>query len=641
RQQLTLNDPFLHKLVPVVVQTMSDIFPELKKNPQHVADIIKDEEISFGKTLDRGIALFEDAAERAPTIHFSSQSRGPSEVRIITGEDAFKLYDTYGFPVDLTRIMAEERGMRVDMEGYEREMEKARVIAQGAQKGAGNAVYDLPPNILAELENLRVHATDDSLKYKHGPARATIAAIWNGIRLDENADASDARPGEQIAVILDKTNFYAEMGGQVGDGGELRSNRGDTFVVETARVVGHYVLHIGHVKRGKLTVGDAVTASVMGGRGGRDSTEKNHTSTHLANWALREILGEHVQQKGSLVDPEKLRFDFLHQKSMADDEIARVETMVNGCIEQKLPVYAEVAPQELALKIHGLRAVFGEKYPPMVRVVSIGVPVADLLKNPANPEWQKYSIEFCGGTHLASADVAERFVVTSEESVSKGVRRIVALTGAAAKDAATHGDVIQSLLTASKSAPDDSLAGAIAALQKAIAEPHTPLLAKRRAQAAIAELQDRQKKHQKSQASTKSEGGFDHSTLLTRAESVSGVSLIVADLPPGASADALRSTWDWLKRKHPEQHIAVLLASEFTDTDKDGNRLPPKVNLLAAVGDPLVNKLKAGDWIKAIAPIVGGTGGGRPQLAMAGGKDVSKLHAALDAGKAFAKERLK
>ncbi len=418
KQQLKLEESFLYKLVPVVVETMGEMFPELKKNPGHVVEIVKDEEESFGRTLDRGISLFETCASGAWavaqgkywTVGGNTGGGGdPSSLMdekdidtykaagkmVIPASYAFKLYDTYGFPIDLTRIMAEERGMSVDLVGYEKLMEEAKERSRGVEKGAGNAVYDLPPNVLDELAKLHVHATDDSGKYKRGPARATVRAIWNGKDLDQRAEVEGLKAGQQVAIILDKTNFYAEMGGQVGDTGELRTDHnGAIFIVEATRAVGHFVLHIGHVKSGKIHAGDGVTTSVFGSR---SLTEKNHTSTHLANWALRETLGEHVQQKGSLVDPEKLRFDFVHPKSMTDEEIHDMQVLVNGCIGQKLPVYSEIAPQEQALKIHGLRAVFGEKYPPMVRVVSIGAPVAELLADPLNPKWTQYSIEFCGG----------------------------------------------------------------------------------------------------------------------------------------------------------------------------------------------------------------------------------------------------
>ncbi len=656
RQQLNLNEPFIHRLVPVVVETMGGMFPELKKNPQHVIDIIKDEELSFIKTLDRGIQLFQEAAAEAEYKARFGDNGGPElpkreqKTPIIGAEPAFKLYDTYGFPIDLTRIMAEERGMTVDLAGYEKLMEEAKERSRAADKGAGNPVYDLPPNIISELAKLSVHATDDSPKYKRGPIRATVRAIWTGKHLEQSIDTNSTRPGEQIAIILDKTNFYAEMGGQVGDSGELKAEGSDgdaTFIVDTTRAVGPHILHIGHVKRGRIRVTDSVTATVTGGR---ERTEKNHTSTHLANWALRETLGDHVQQKGSLVDPEKLRFDFSHQRSMTDVELTKVEHLVNTCIGKKLPVYAEVAPQEHALKINGLRAVFGEKYPPMVRVVSIGVSVGELLKDPANPRWREFSVEFCGGTHLPNAADAQQFVITAEEAVSKGIRRLVAHTGAAAEDALSHGKVIDSLIAQGRATSEAALPGVIAALQKSIAGGNAPLLAKRRALAAVAEFQDRHKKFQKSEGAKPASGGadayagsasanFDAESLLKQAESVNGLALIVASVPD-ASADTLRNTWDWLKRKHPQQNVAVLLASQVVETDKDGNKLPPKVNLLAAVGDPHINKLKAGDWIKAVAQVVGGSGGGRPQLAMAGGKDVAKIPDALETGKAFAKQKL-
>ena len=363
----------------------------------------------------------------------------------------------------------------------------------------------------------------------------------------------------------------------------------------------------------------------------------------MANWALRETLGDHVQQKGSLVDPDKLRFDFVHPKPMSDDELAKVEDLVNQGIAKKLPVYTEVAPQEQALKIFGLRAVFGEKYPAMVRVVSVGAPVSELLKDPANTQWKQYSIEFCGGTHLANSEQIERFVVTSEESVSKGIRRIVALTGPGAKDAATQAQVVETLLTASAQTSEANLPNHIAAIQKALAAPNIPLRLKRRAQAAIADLQTRHKNWQKNEGAKGQASGtnasFDAEALLASAESVNGVMLVVASVPD-ANADALRNTWDWLKKKHPQGNVAAFLASVIVENDKDGNPQPPKVNLLAGVGDPFIGKLKAGDWVKAIAPLVGGSGGGRPQLAMAGGKDVTKIPAALEAGKTFAQQKL-
>ncbi|HEY7120206.1 MAG TPA: alanine--tRNA ligase, partial [Tepidisphaeraceae bacterium] len=260
RQQLELKEPFLHKLVPVVADAMGGAFPELKKNPAHVAEIIRDEEVSFGRTLDRGIALFDEAATRAKD-------------KIVSGEDAFKLHDTYGFPIDLTRIMAEERGMSVDLAGYEKLMERAREIARaGGEKGDAR-LWELPPDVMAKLQG-SVKPTDDSAKFNAAPIGATVVAIWDGARLIETTHGAEAA-GQGVAVILDQTNFYAEMGGQVGDTGELRGAGGGIFDVTTTRSAGGYALHVGQMMEGHLKVGEHVTATLAGVR---PRTEKNHTA---------------------------------------------------------------------------------------------------------------------------------------------------------------------------------------------------------------------------------------------------------------------------------------------------------------------------------------------------------------------------
>ena len=609
RQQLGLKDPFLHTLVPIVVEAMGGAFPELKKNPGRVAEIIKGEEVSFGRTLDRGIELFDEAARR-------------SKGRAIAAEDAFKLHDTYGFPIDLTRIMAEERGMTVDLEGYEKLMEKARDLARSGGEKGDSRLWELPPDVLAMLQKT-VKPTDDSAKFNAAPIGATVVAIWDGSKSIDSTHGAEAA-GQGVAIVLDKTNFYAEMGGQVGDTGELRGKAGGVFDVSTTRTAGGYTLHVGQMIEGHLKVGDHVTATLAGVR---PRTEKNHTTTHLANWALREVLGEDVQQKGSLVDPEKLRFDFSHGKAMADDELGRVETLVNENIARKLPVYAEEAPQEQALKINGLRAVFGEKYPPMVRVVSIGVPVADLLKDPGNAKWRQYSVEFCGGTHLKNAGDADGFVVTAEESVSKGIRRIVALTGDAAKESLQLASALRQQVESARSAPEQQLPAAIAAIQKQLAAPGLPLRDKRKAQAAVAELQSKYKAWEKSQ---KQQGGGDvdvaavSGKLLAEAADLGGGKLIIAQLAE-ASDDTLRGVIDSLRKR--ASSYAILLASPGAE----------KVGFITAVSDDLIAKgLKAGDWIRETAKVAGGGGGGRPQMAQAGGKDPSKTADALEAGRAFA-----
>jgi alanyl-tRNA synthetase len=605
RQQLGLMQPFVHQLVPVVVDSMGGAFPELKRNPNHVVELIKDEEISFGRTLDRGIVLFEEAAASAPGI---------------SAQTAFKLHDTFGFPIDLTRIMAEERGMTVDIPGYEKLMEQARDLARAGGKVADNSLTELPPDAMAELSKA-IPPTDDRAKFSHEPIQARVMAIWNGD--DLGLSPSSVSEDEELAVILDRTNFYSEMGGQVGDSGVL-SSAGGTFDVQTARSVGKYILHVGRLRSGKIAVGDLVEASVSASRA---KTEKNHTGTHLANWALREILGDGVQQKGSLVDPEKLRFDFSHPKALGDDDIAGVEKFVAEAIARKLPVYAEEAPQEKALKINGLRAVFGEKYPPMVRVVSIGAPVPDLLGDPASAKWRSYSVEFCGGTHLANSAQVERFAITGEESVSKGIRRLVALTGAAAAAIESTGKKLDDLIARAQKTPDAELPAVLAELQTLVAAP-IPLRAKRRGQAAISELQSRFRAFEKSTRAQSSGGGVDAvkiaADLLANAPAFASGKLVVAEIP-GAADDQLRAAIDSLRKKSPAH--AILLAAA------DGQ----KVTFIAAVSDDIIAKgLKAGDWIKQVAAVAGGGGGGRPQMAQGSGKDPSKIAAALETAKQIA-----
>jgi alanyl-tRNA synthetase len=516
--------------------------------------------------------------------------------------------------------MAEERGMSVDIAGYERLMEQAREIARAGGREEETKVAELPPDALARLAATAGGPTDDSAKFSRDAIEAKVLGIWNGSNFDPSADTS---ADQEVAIVLDRTNFYAEMGGQVGDRGTLTS-ASVSFDVESTKSVGGYILHIGRIRSGTLRVGDTVQATVSPVRA---RTEKNHTGTHLANWALRETLGDGVQQKGSLVDPDKLRFDFSHPKAMSDDEISGVEKMVNEAVAKKLPVYAQEASQGDALKINGLRAVFGEKYPAMVRVVSIGAPVGDLLANPNDPKWRQFSIEFCGGTHLASSDQIGQFAITSEESVSKGIRRIVALTGESATAVESAATRLESAIARARQAADAELSAAIAELQTAVAAP-LPLRAKRRAQAAIVELQTRQRAYEKSSRSQSAGGGVDAvkaaADLLAQAPALAGGKLIIGQIP-GATDDQLRSAIDSLRKKSPTH--AILLAGSQNE----------KVTFVAAVSDDVVAKgLKAGDWVKQVATIAGGGGGGRPQMAQGSAKDPSKVGAALDKAKQIA-----
>ena len=639
RQSLGLNEPFLYKLVDVVVASMGDAFPELASNPSRVAELIKDEEISFGRTLGRGIALFDEAAfvaEHDARRDTPGSLDDPADTGAIIRErrmrpaiikaiDAFKLHDTFGFPIDLTQIMAAERGMSVDIEGYETLMEEARAKARAGGKTGDDIIYDLPPDTLAELEANGVPRTDDSAKYAGKPVTAKVVAVWRGDEL-----VNEVPPCVDVALMLDKTSFYAEMGGQVGDTGSLSS--GDAiFDVFDTHNVGGYVLHIGRITSGTLSVGDTVTATVAGHR---DRIQSNHTATHLLNLSLKKHLGDGVQQKGSLVDADKLRFDFSHGKSLAENELDAIERDVAAA--NNLTVYTEEVPQEKALKINGLRAVFGEKYPPIVRVVSVGVPVKDLIADPANEKWPNYSIEFCGGTHVPSTDLIGQFAVVAEESVSKGVRRVVALTGDKAAAAWAEADRINAIVAKADAARDADVPAAVLAINTALKDATLPLSAKRRVQAKVVALQARAKAAEKAAKAAGTGPAVDiaaaAAVLLESAIDlnidIGGGKIVVGEIA-GATDDQLRGAIDSIRRKIPSYGVMLASAGEA------------KVSFVAAVSDDLIARgLKSGDWVRETAKIAGGGGGGSPKMAQAGGKDPTKLAAALDRAREVAKAAL-
>ncbi len=609
RQQLELKDPFLYTLVDVVVDSMGDAFPELKRDPSRVKELIKDEEVGFGRTLDRGIALFDDAATRA-----TSRDR---QGAIIPGEDAFKLYDTFGFPIDLTTIMATERGMMVDLVGYEKLMEEAREKARAGGKTGDSSLVTLPPAVLDQLRQRGIAPTDDLPKYGYEQMRSKVVAIWDGNELVDSIKTDAELP---VALILDRTNFYAEMGGQVGDVGRIVTAGGGSFDVDATRAVGGYVLHIGRLLNSEIIVGKAAGVTVGLAR---VATQHHHTATHLANWALREVLGEGVQQKGSLVDATKLRYDFSHNKSLTDDEIAKVEALTNEQIDKKLPVHATEAPQEQALKINSLRAVFGEKYPPMVRVVSIGAPVEDLIQSPDKSDWRGYSIEFCGGTHVANTEEIGEFVITSEESVSKGIRRIVALAGLAASAASELAAHLYAEIASATNAPEADIPARITMLQRQAGADNMPLRAKRRAQQAVLELQAKYKAFEKSQKQ-QGVGSIDAGAIAEDLIAKAAGAPMVAKLD-GVNEDQIRSVTDSIRAK--VSTYAVMLGAAVDD----------KAVFVAVVSDDLIKKgLKAGDWVRETSKIAAGGGGGRPNHAQGSGKDPSKIDEALEKARSFA-----
>jgi alanyl-tRNA synthetase len=564
-QVLGTNEPFLYKLVPTVAEHFGTAFPELRRNPHRVMDQIRDEETAFLRTLRRGISLFTRIADQ-------TKRDGRTQV---SGAEAFKLHDTYGVIIDITLQMAQEQGLTVDVKGFEEEMKKAQ---EGARAGGKKFVTTA---VKGELP-----ATDDSPKYGAGLIDATVLG-W--VKDNEVIRTGALKAGEEVALLLDRTNFYGEQGGQVGDTGtiDLPGTAGVEFEVEDTQRLGETVLHVGSLLSGELKVGDRVT--LQQGTMRRIDIMRNHTATHLLNLALREVLGHHVEQKGSLVDGEKTRFDFSHDKPVSAEQIQEIERRVNRQVVMDQPVTAITMPLAKAKEIAGVRAVFGEKYPDPVRVVLIG---------PESPDRadRDDSVEFCGGTHLPRTGMIGYFKILSQEPVAKGVRRITAVTGKPAyDDIQTRSAVVDDLAGKLQCRPEE-LPARVGAIQEQLKALQAQF--KKAAGAALSAFVD---------------------DLIGKADEVGGAKVLVAKLPDGASAETVRTQVDRVRQKCPSSFVA------FGWAEEEG-----KVAVLAALSPDLVKKgLKAGDIVKQVAPLIGGGGGGKPDMAQAGGKDASKLPDAL------------
>ena len=550
---------------------MGEAFPELRRAPKEVAQIIRDEEEDFLKVIDRGLGLFSDAADRA-------RKAGGA----FGGEDIFELHTTYGFPPDMTIQLARDEGFEPDVADYEQRFKAFQDKSRGAEKVS-----------LAALDFDNLPETDDSAKYD---CSNNLARLVGWVQGDRVISTGALREGEEAALLFDRTCFYAEQGGQVGDTGLVRSDTGEFEVADTQRL-GSRVLHRGRLTAGTLQAGQQVELHV---NNRRRAIMANHTATHLLNLALREVLGDHVEQRGSLVDEAKTRFDFSHNRALDAGEIDRVERRVNTLIQENLPVRDKVVPLSQAKNIPGVRAIFGEKYPDPVRVIYV---CPEELEAGGG---EMYSIEFCGGTHVARTGDIGFFKITGEEAVAKGVRRVTGITGEEALEYVQRLEghvqrIAQTLGASVEEAPAriEALREEVKALKKKLASGG---------------------------------GAVDPSSaaarLLDSAETVGGVKLVVGEIS-GASDEQLRAAADAIKAKAAS--FAAMLASVEDE----------KVMFVAAVSDDVIKRgLKAGDWVRETAAIAGGGGGGRPNLAQAGGKHPEKVTEALDKAREVAKAAL-
>ena len=561
---LGANEPFLYQIVDTVVHENECQYSDLREKQTYITKVIRTEEESFARTIDGGMRIFgEMLAEH--------QAKGET---VFSGADAFKLYDTFGFPIDLTAEMAADEGLTVDEDAFRQLMQEQKERAREARKALGDLGW-------AGVEFGKEVPSTEFVGYDHDSCEATVVAL-----VCEDELCGQIEAGSDGIVVLDKTPFYAEMGGQVADHGVITA-KGMTFTVtDVQKNKGGKFMHYGHVAEGVVQVGDTVEASIDTQR--RKAICRAHSTTHLLDAALKKVLGDHVHQAGSLVEPDRLRFDFTHFEAITPEQLSQVEWMVNDAILEGYPVVTEVLPIEEAKK-KGAVAMFGEKYGETVRVVEMG----------------DFSMEFCGGTHLDNSAKAGPFRIKSESSVASGVRRMEATTGRLSLESMekSHG-VLSKAAQFFKAAPSELLerleqqAGEMKQLRQA--------LEKFKSEASLGEAKQ----------------------FLAAAKTVKGLHVLTATRE-GLDANALRKMGDFLRDKDPA--VVGVLASISGE----------KITFLTVCGREAVAKgVKAGDLVKMVSGICGGKGGGKPDSAMGGGSDLLKVDDALAAVDDFVSEKL-
>ncbi|MDE6405160.1 MAG: alanine--tRNA ligase, partial [Lachnospiraceae bacterium] len=556
-RKLGIQDMFLADLAGTVIEGSKDGYPELEEKKEFIFNVLKQEESKFNKTIDQGLSILNEMAEAV-------EKDGKKQ---LGGADAFKLYDTFGFPLDLTREILEEKGFTVDEEGFTACMQEQKEKARAARKvtnymGADVTVY----------ESIDPAITTEFVGYDRLTCDSKITVLTTETELVEEL-AED----EVGTVIVEQTSFYATMGGQEGDIGVISTGDGEFRVENTIKLLGGKVGHIGRVTKGRIQVGDTVILSVDPAR--RGNTCKNHSATHLLQKALREVLGSHVEQAGSYQDGERTRFDFSHSAAMTAEELKKVEQIVNEKIAENLPVVTKEMTIEEA-KQSGAMALFGEKYGETVRVVEMGA----------------FSKELCGGTHVKSTGTIGSFKILSESGVAAGVRRIEAVTG--------------SNVTAYYQKLEEQLNAAAKALKT------NPVNLVERCEHLMAEMKALQSENE----SLKSKAARDAlGDVMNQVQEVNGVQLLASRVS-GVDMNGLRELGDQLKEKLGEGVVVLL-------SEKEG-----KVNLIAMATDGAIEKgAHAGNLIKEIAVFVGGGGGGRPNMAQAGGKNPAGMGKAVNA----------
>lgn len=557
--RLGIAEPFLHQVAGKVIETMGGQYPELVERKDLIQSVIEGEEVRFRQTIERGLSL----------LHERFDAFGAQTSPVLSGQDAFKLYDTYGFPLDLTEVICQERGIAVDHAGYDEELNRARLRSSFVSKDA--AVESVYRSALTRVPGEAVSFSG----YERESDTGTVSALIVGGALVDSVDAGDS--GVDVEIVTNQTSFYGESGGQVGDKGRIEADGALAEITDTTKPVAGLVVHSGRLTEGRLFVGQSVRTLVDPAL--RSATRRNHSATHLVHWALRKVLGGHAQQKGSLVGPERLRFDFTHNAALSEAQIQEIEDLVNEQILLNHPVRTEVLTMEQARK-RGAMMIFEEKYGDVVRMLTMGP-----------------STELCGGTHARATGDIGLFKIVAEQGVAAGVRRLLATTGLGSLAYLRRTEnTLDQLASLAKTTPDG------------LSEK-------------VGKLLDRQRSLEKEVEALKKQmmtggGGGGMDSLLAGAREIGGVKVLGIKSNVSDRA-ALRELAEQLRDKLGD---AVVLVGAVEGA---------KVALVVTVAKSLLGRLKAGELIKMPAGKVGGSGGGRPDMAQAGGTDASQIDAAI------------
>ncbi|KAB5566501.1 tRNA synthetases class II (A)-domain-containing protein [Coniochaeta sp. 2T2.1] len=611
---------FFSTLLPALVEQMGEQFPELKQKESDIKEILDEEEVAFKVTLDKGERQFEKFAEQA--------LKGDKK---LSGSDVWRLYDTFGFPEDLTKLMADERGLSIDEAEVRAAEEKAREASKGVQADV-ETFEKLDVHLIAELEKLDIPRTDSNAKYHKGETKGKVQRIFLGKGGFETTTKSLA-PKTRIGLILDKTSFYAESGGQVADTGKIFIGDNAAFNVVDTQEYSGYTLHNGFIEYGTFSEGDEVSTVYDELR--RSQIRNNHTGTHILNHGLREVLGDDVHQRGSLVDQDKLRFDFSHKTGLSSTELEKIGDIMTREVDADLKTYAKDVELAQAFKIAGLRAVFGETYPDPVRVVSIGVSVEDLMADPENQKWRQYSVELCGGTHVDSSSAIKKLIIVEEGGIAKGIRRVTAFTGERALEAHRKAAEFAKKLDEIEKLPYGAeKEGAIKAASLEIAQLTISKVEKEALQTRLAkvgkQVAEEQKKRQKAESSTALK------TVQAFFEKNPDKKIFVGHLGiPSANTKAIVDVLNFYsKAKKPEDKARSVYV--FAGSKGEG------VAHGVYVADTLEGQgVTPEAWTGVVTGVIGGKAGGKGPSRQGAGAHPEKLDDAVSEAEKFITEKLK